>query len=316
MKRPYWGILLVAGCARIGCPGDDRPIVYVDLVDEASQVPGAPAQLKRALLEEAMRDVMKAWPGYSFRKAEPDEVPWQVDLRIVFMSERPHEDGAKGAPTSGESRSVGVRMRLKALRPSAVKGEGNFETEFVHRARVAAGASWSAVAAEAVRRTGEDLGRTVRLARASPEEVLRALGHDNERVRARAAVVAGTRKLQGAVPRLMEIVRAEDEAEQVVLRSIGALVAIRDPRAASALIDAGRRRSSAYVAQIVFALGELGGREAEAYLFTVASGHPNPGLRQAAQMALDGLKSRGEASVEGEEDVSGEPEVEKRPSER
>ena len=306
MRRPWWGgVLLLASCARLGgCFGNDQPIVYVDLVDEASQAPGAPGRIERAALEGAMRDVMRAWPGHSFRTAKPGEIPWQVDLRIVFMSERAADEGGgvetdPRPPGGGVSRAVGVRMRLKSLRVEQRGADGKFATEFVHRAWVSADTTWSELAAEAVRRAGEELGRAIRLSRAPPEEVVEALAHENERVRARAAVVAGDRKLSEAVPTLMERVRDENEAEQVVLRSIGALVAIRDPAAASALIDAGRRRTSAYVAQIVFALGELGGREAEAYLFTVASGHPDPALRKAARQALDGLEARRDAKDAG-----------------
>lgn len=288
--------VLLTGCARLrGCSGDDQPIVYVDIVDEASEAPGAPGRIDRAALEGAMREVMQTWPGHRFRKAQPGEVPWQVDLRIVFMSERPGEGGA-GAEVH---RAVGVQMRLKSLRVDSRGADGKFDTELVYRAQVPASTSWSASAVEAVRRAGGDLRRSVRLSRAAAGEVVELLAHEDERVRARAAVVAGDRKLRAAVPRLMERVRDEEEAEQVVLRSIGALVAIRDPAAAGALIDAGRRRSSAYVAQIVFALGELGGREAEAYLFTVASGHPDPALRKSAREALDGLRARrGPAAVE------------------
>ena len=295
MKRPWGVVLLLTGCARIqACVGDDFPIVYVDLVDDASQATDAPGRIERSALEGAMREVMENWPGYSFRKAKPNETPWQVDLRVVFMSERGPSTEAKADLVH---RSVGVRMRLKSLRPSEVEGEASYETEFVHRADVAPNTSWSVLAEDAVRRAGQELERTMQLSRASPEEVVRALGSEDERVRARAAMIAGTRRIHEALPGLMARVRDESEVEQVVLRSIGALVAIGDPEAAHALIDAGRRKSSAYVAQIVFALGELGGREAEAYLFTVASGHPDPALRDAARQALDNLEARDKAKT-------------------
>lgn len=82
---------------------------------------------------------------------------------------------------------------------------------------------------------------------------------------------------------LVETLNDKDEA--VVLRAVGALVALGDPRAVKALIDLTHRRSPVFVRQIVYAVAAIGGPEAEAYLFTVATGHPDPMVQQAAQAA-------------------------------
>ena len=92
------------------------------------------------------------------------------------------------------------------------------------------------------------------------------------------------------------MVRNEDEAPTLVLMAIGALVELKDPRAVGPLIEAGRRKNSAYVAQVVYAVAQLGGREAQAYLFTISSGHPDPALREAAKEALQELEKRNKPS--------------------
>ena len=58
------------------------------------------------------------------------------------------------------------------------------------------------------------------------------------------------------------------------------------------LIDLGRAKEASFLREIVYALGAIGGEEAEAYLFTMAQGHDEPVIRASAQQALDELKSR------------------------
>jgi HEAT repeat protein len=67
---------------------------------------------------------------------------------------------------------------------------------------------------------------------------------------------------------------------------VGALAQIGDPRAVGPLIELSRRREGPFVAQMVRAVGDIGGSEAEAYLETIASGHPDPVVAQAAREAL------------------------------
>ncbi len=82
------------------------------------------------------------------------------------------------------------------------------------------------------------------------------------------------------------------------LRVVGALVPIADATVARALVASARGQPPAYVSALVFALSRVGGREAEAYLFTVASGHPDERLRASARAALDELTRRSPARPE------------------
>lgn len=75
-------------------------------------------------------------------------------------------------------------------------------------------------------------------------------------------------------------------------RTIGWLIDAKDPSAAGALIEASRGKEPVLQREIVFALGELGGPEAEAYLFTLAAGHEDPLLRASAERALEDLRAR------------------------
>ena len=53
-------------------------------------------------------------------------------------------------------------------------------------------------------------------------------------------------------------------------RAVGALAQIGDPRAVGPIVELSRRREGPFVAQMVRAVGDIGGPEAEAYLETMA----------------------------------------------
>jgi HEAT repeat protein len=58
------------------------------------------------------------------------------------------------------------------------------------------------------------------------------------------------------------------------------------------LIEAARGKDATFEREVVFALGEIGGDEAEAYLFTLAQGHDDPIVRASAERALEDLKQK------------------------
>jgi hypothetical protein len=97
------------------------------------------------------------------------------------------------------------------------------------------------------------------------------------------------RKSKAAVEPLLA--RLADPDPEEVLRAASALAAIGDARAVPALIEAAARRDPPFLARLAVALGDLGGPEAEAYLFTTAGGHPDPGVRAAAEEALATLRA-------------------------
>jgi len=124
-------------------------------------------------------------------------------------------------------------------------------------------------------------------------EVVRDLGSSDPRMRDLAVRVLAERRSPAAVPALLT--RLSDADPEVVERAVGALAQIRDPRAVGPLIDLTHRREGPFVTQLVFIIGDIGGPEAEAYLETLAAGHPEPTVKQAARDALATLRRRGSA---------------------
>jgi hypothetical protein len=119
--------------------------------------------------------------------------------------------------------------------------------------------------------------------------LLQDLQSQDERVREFALRVLADRRHPAAAPLLVR--RLQDEDPKVVRQSIGALVEMKAHVAVPALIDLMKDRELGFVQEVVFAIGEIGGVEAEAYLFTVAQGHDQPDVQAAAQQALDTLYS-------------------------
>src|SRR6266849_5936586 len=76
------------------------------------------------------------------------------------------------------------------------------------------------------------------------------------------------------------------------LDQVTGLAHLKNAGAVPSLIDLAKGKDPSFVREIIFALGEIGGDEAEAYLYTVAEGHDQPAVRAAAQKALDELRAK------------------------
>lgn len=131
-------------------------------------------------------------------------------------------------------------------------------------------------------------------------ELIAALTDPDVRVRLFAVDRLGARRSEAAVGPLCALLNA-DERPEVVLRAIGSLVAIGDQTAVEPIIDLSYRQEPAFVLQIVFAVSAIGGRTAEGFLVTLASGHPHPEIQLGAKDALAELKRKRE-SARGAED--------------
>ncbi len=124
----------------------------------------------------------------------------------------------------------------------------------------------------------------------SDSGLVRDLTSTDVRVRDAALDGLAFRKNPRAVPLLVERLQSDDGL--VVRRAMGALVDMRATQAVPALIDLTRGKDAGFQRELVFALGAIGGDEARAYLYTVAQGHDSPGVREAAERALEELTHR------------------------
>lgn len=129
-------------------------------------------------------------------------------------------------------------------------------------------------------------------------KLIEALQHEDPRVRGYAVDELGLRKESTSVSPLLSRLKDEPK-EDLVLRTVGALVAIGDQAAVEPLIDLTYQKDPSFVLQIVFAVSAIGGRTAEGFLVTLASGHPHPAIQKGAKDALDEMQRKQTAAAQG-----------------
>lgn len=142
----------------------------------------------------------------------------------------------------------------------------------------------------AARHAAAGLALALAESRKGEAQLLADLRSTDVRVRAQAVRTLGERRSRPAVPALVE--RLHDEDSDVVHATVGALVRIGDERAVGPLIALSRRGDPALTARMARFIGDVGGSEAEGYLLTLESGHPDPRVRRAARDALREMDER------------------------
>jgi HEAT repeat protein len=216
-------------------------------------------------------------------------VPFRCRAEVAYTK----ESEVTGADASGVRAEVAVNLELS--RPGSgemeryeEKGLGtrNFDSEnFAQRSpafRTALDqALSSAISAVLLQLSAKDK---------TDKELIADLGSPDVHVRDYAVRLLSDRRNSAAVPALIE--RLSDPDREVALRTIGALRAIGDPRAVPALIEFTRNRDAESLLPAIDAIGAIGGADAEAFLFTLESGHPDETVRQSAAAAAEDLRKR------------------------
>lgn len=237
-------------------------------------------------VEDRARERLAAGGSLAFRKggSSPAPTDWKAVLEIAHVRALPSD--ARGAGSRAE---VGLLLRLERgeerIRADAA-GEHHFAPHDPQMRTEAFRRALDAALDEALRLVVLQL----RASRKTEEELIADLSSENPEVRDLAIRLLTERKSAAAVEHL--IPRLEDEDRNVQLRTIGALAEIGDPAAVTALVDATSHKDPGLVIQIAYALGEIGTEEAEAFLFTASTGHPEPAVRRAATEALESLRRR------------------------
>jgi len=231
--------------------------------------------LRRAAIQAFQRT-----PGFRVELGEEGRGARRCRATVALLDARVLPSGATEALVAlslvaGEEEAA-MREVARYAEPLRV-GEGPAEA----LRRAVAGASGRAAAA---------LGLALAEADKPTAELLRDLESSDPRTRDLSVRVLAERRSPAAVPALLE--RLADPDPAVVERAVGALAQIRDPRAVGPLIGLTQRREGSFVTQVVLIIGDIGGAEAEAYLDTLAAGHPDPAVRSAAREALASLRAR------------------------
>ncbi len=241
----------------------DRSGRFAPLDPKASRKPAAPATWRCSGAVEFTRESDEAADGGTLRRAE-------VGVTV--------EIGRAGGD-SDPFRSAGHGTRIfdpasAASRTSAFRG------------------AIDEALGRAVARVLLDLDASGK----SDAQLIADLDSPDGGVRDSAVRQLSDRRNPAAAPAL--IARLHDPDRDVVLRTMGALEALRDRRAVRPLIElADPLKDPEFAIQIVYVLGAIGGSDAEAYLYTLENGATDPQVRSAAAEASAELRRRRAAAA-------------------
>ena len=279
---------LVAGCKRA-----DKPAPwYVGQVrfSESTlknnpslglEVPG----LRQALLEALVRS--KRFVALAEGKRPPNEKePFECRLEVAFTREALADE--EGEIVKAE---VGVSMELwKAGQIERWKATGMGRSTFNSTEPGERLPSFRRALAQALDQVVEAQELQLASLGKTDEQLIDDLADEDPRVRDFSVRAISERKSPKAVPELIK--RLADTDREVALRAVGALGSIGDPRAVPALIEMTRNRDTQFLLTLVEVIASIGGPDAEGYLFTLGSGHPEEPVRRAAQGAQKRMHER------------------------
>ena len=278
------GVVLLCLALSLALTGCHRARYYVTRVEVSSEGGSAPAGRS---LDEWKRDfvtALKHAPGFVLLKdgqPSPEGAP-SYQLLLIPQS----------AVSAGE-RQVLVTIVIRRSEADAEEGE-RFTVSALQSLSVSAKPKEiQASLTKAMQVTVEGTRLQLRAFSRSDGQLISDLGSKDAQIRSCALKVLVDRKSVAAEPALIK--QLSDPDLDAARAAVGGLVAIGDPKAVPALIDAGRGRPPEFKKELLFAVAELGGDEAHAYLYTVSSGADLPDMQKAAREALEELTAREQA---------------------
>jgi len=277
--------LLAGGCRKAADEGPVREgvgAIRAILLSSTAEALGADAEE----LETRAVGALAATGRFEWippKGKDPAPQHWSATVEVLFARVLPAR-----TPGGTSTADVATRITLSREGGERLQAEGRGQQELSFQG----GAAQDLLRAldAALASAAGHLDAELRALSQTEEELIPDLSSDNPDRQDIAIRILAERRSVAAIPGLVALLSGEDRERQ--LKAVGALVAIGDPGAAPALIDSTSLRDPAYVIQITYALAELGGDDAEAFLFTVSNGHQDAAVRQAASEALRSLKSK------------------------
>ncbi|BDG07722.1 HEAT repeat domain-containing protein [Anaeromyxobacter paludicola] len=278
------GLLLCGGCRRAPHLGLERVVVSQSAAGDRLLLVGVGAEAVREAARQALLGAgFEPLPASG--EAARDWRPFFGRAAVLASAAEPGAAGSvavvvelEASPADGDEPALRARARgASAPEP----GEAGLGPAFRRALASALGGAAQSIALDLLEE------------RKSDRDLLADLRSPERRVRDSAVRALADRKNAAAVPGLIE--RLRDDDPELVERAVGALGQLGDERAVDPLIELSLRRGPELTARLARVIGDLGGVEAQAYLLTVASGHPDEGVRVAAAEALGEARSRAAA---------------------
>jgi hypothetical protein len=293
--RPLLITSLLLGSSLLGCTKHARAPLVVERIQVSEEsVASAPALgLGANGFRDAVRSALEQ-QGTIFlqagQKPPAETTPFRLhaELESARLLDIPLGDGGVGLEAQVdlglEATRTGSEETLKllgaatgkAMAPPAPDHEG--QSAAIHLAFT-----------RAVDRAAAALVRGAQAVDTSSDVLRAQLSAPDAGMREAAADVLVDRHDASAIP-VLEAELADDD-DHIKLKAIGELVELRARSAVPRLIDLAQTSDPRlgtdprFQMQIIYALGAIGGAESEAYLYTIASGHPDEMVRNAAREA-------------------------------
>jgi hypothetical protein len=236
---------------------------------------------------ELLTEALKASGRFEPRKedAPREERPWRLTLDVPFTRE---------VLKDGDPRSfaeVGANLVLERFGgdlPQQYEVVGLGEAPVLEDTPAGRQAAMRNALRSVLRQVTESAALQLAALERTDEVLVQDLRATDARIREFALRTLAERQHPAAAPLLIDRLKEATDAD-TLRKTMGTLVEMKARVAVPVLIDLARGRDLGFVQEIVFAVGEIGGPEAEAYLYTVAQGHDAPAVQAAAQQALDTL---------------------------
>ncbi len=289
------GLALSTACA--GCPPSTPTGVAIERLSVAQESLAAAPELGiGATAFELQVEQAMAKQGAPVGKGQAAKRTFRLRAEVEFA-----RTGRVEWPDAGQSEAQTVGVLLE-LNPTGAEHGARIaapssatETTKLHPEPDVRGASFQRALAQAIATSAATLVRTA-WAQELDSAALRAqLTSPDAGVREAAADVLVDRKDAAAIPVLIGELGSEDDDLQ--LKAIGELVELKATEAVPKLIDLTQAHNASQPSdphlqiQVVYALGSIGGDEAEAFLYTMGSGHPDAAIRRAASEASSELRA-------------------------
>jgi hypothetical protein len=155
---------------------------------------------------------------------------------------------------------------------------------------VAPGTSLRDLVARVTGEVAADLARQIRPKYAEDDALVGFLGRKDDSLLRHTIPEARKRRLKATETPLIAILKHKER--ELVNLAASALGDVGSEKAVPALIDAGSRVQPIDRLPVLYALGQIGGPQAEVYLETLISGTEHPPLKRAAEQALEQVKRK------------------------
>lgn len=285
------GLWLLMGLFACACSKPSR--LWVEKLDVDAFEGGEVASISKELLEQWLAEKLGAAKfkvASSSQKIPAEAKPWRLQL-AAGLSEPDLERQTAAVAVVLELRQVGANESFSVdSRVQVTAGENDVE---------ALQSAIRGALQDALGRVTREAAALITLETSSAPQLREKLGDADGAVRDGALRLLVRRHDEAAVAPLLERLKTDDL--DVLRGVIGLLVELKAPASVNPLINAANQRGPLFAREVVFAVGAIGGDDAEAYLDLVASGHDDPLLRASAEQALKELRARKPKPSPGED---------------